>query len=119
MAVYLFGSSLERPEQARDVDLAVLVRPPGKGLVNLYLALYPRLAEIFTPLEVDLLFLNSASLPVCFEAIKTEAVVYCADEVTRTDFEDFISGQYMDFRYHLETARRELFEAVKEGSPLV
>lgn len=68
VAVYLFGSALERPEQARDGNLAVFVRPPGKDLVSLYLALYLRLAEIFTPLEV--LFLNSASLPVCFEAIK-------------------------------------------------
>ncbi len=88
-------------------------------MVNLYMDLYPRLGEIFANQEVDLLFLNSASLPVCFETIKTGRVVYCVDDEFRTDFEDLISDKYMDFRHHLETARRELYEAVKEVKVLV
>lgn len=81
--------------------------------------LYPRLAEIFAPLEVDLMFLNSASLPVCFEAIATGAVIYCTNDDRRTDFEYEISGKYMDFKYHLEMARRELYEAIKEGGDFI
>ncbi|MBE3587431.1 MAG: hypothetical protein IMW93_02540 [Thermoanaerobacteraceae bacterium] len=119
VAVYLFGSYLEHPEQARDVDLAVLLKWPLKSPVNIYMALYPHLAEIFSPLEVDLLFLNTASLPVCFEALSTGMVVYCADDELRTDFEYAISGRYMDFKYHLEKARDELFEEFMEGCPLV
>lgn len=119
VTVYLFGSYLEKRERAGDVDLAVLLKASGRGMVNLYMDLYPRLSEIFTPLEVDLLFLNSASLPVCFETIHTGRVVYSSDDEYRTDFEELISRKYMDFRYHLETARGELYEAVKEARVLV
>lgn len=37
------------------------------------------------------------------------------DDDKRTDFEYIVSGEYMDFKYHLETGRRELFEAILEG----
>lgn len=119
VAVYLFGSFLNKDEYARDVDLAVLLKSPVKSLVNIYMDLYPRLAEVFTPFEVDLLFLNAASLPVCFEVVSTGMVVYCSDGERRTDYEYEISGRYMDFSYHLEMARRELFESIKEGVPVV
>lgn len=116
VAVYLFGSYLEKSEQARDVDLALLLEVPVKSQVNLYMELYPQLAEVFAPVDVDLLFLNSASLPVRFEAISSGVVIYCKDIDRRTDYEYIVSGEYMDFRYHLEMARRELYEAVKEDS---
>lgn len=119
IAVYLFGSCLENKEQARDVDLAVLSEIPIKKQVNLYLELYPRLAEVLTPLEVDLLFLKSASLTMQFEVISQGMVIHCSDDDRRTDFEYLISGKYMDFKYHLETARRELYEVFREGAPFV
>ncbi len=119
VAVYLFGSYPERKERAGDVDLAVLLKIPHRSMVDLYLDLYPGLVEIFAPLEVDLLFLNSASLPLCFEVVSTGGVVYCGDEDRRTDFEYVVSGRYMDFKYHLEVARLELYEAIREGTTLV
>lgn len=119
IAVYLFGSCLENKEQARDVDLAVLSEIPINKQVNLYLELYPRLAEVLTPLEVDLLFLKSASLTMQFEVISQGRVIHCSDDDRRTDFEYLISGKYMDFKYHLETARQELYEVFREGAPFV
>ncbi len=119
IAVYLFGSYRERGKQAGDVDLAVLLGYPVKSQVDLYMDLYPRLAEVFSPLEVDLLFLNTAPLPVGFEVISTGQVVYCPDDDRRTDFEYVVSGRYMDFKHHLEAARRELYEALKEETSLV
>ena len=114
IAVYLFGSYLKDTEQARDIDLAVLTSQIT-GTVNLYMELYPRLAEIFSPLEVDLLFLQNATLPVTFEVIYTGKVVYCSDDDKRTDYEYVISGRYMDFKYHLDIGQKELYEAIKEG----
>lgn len=115
IAVYLFGSYLNDQQNSRDVDLAVLLKRPVENQVDIYMSLYPRLAEVLAPLEPDLLFLHSASLPVRFEAISTGRVIYSADEESRTDFEYFVSGEYMDFKYHLDMARRELFETIREG----
>lgn len=119
IAVYLFGSYLKDKKNARDVDLAVLLKQPVKGQVDIYMSLYPRLAQALAPLEPDLLFLHSASLPVRFEAVSTGEVIYSSDFERRTDFEYIVAGEYMDFKFHLDTARRELFEAIKEGSSLV
>ncbi|HBT46990.1 MAG TPA: hypothetical protein DEA73_03780 [Peptococcaceae bacterium] len=118
IAVYLFGSYLEEPERAQDVDLAVLLAS-REGIVDLYTHLYPKLGEIFAPLEVDLLFLNVVPLPMAFEVISKGKVLYCRDVERRTDFEYVVSGLYMDYQYHLEQGRRELYEAVKEASGFV
>ena len=114
--VYLFGSYAEKQTCPGDVDIAVLLTKPPRSTVSLYMELYPDLAKLFSPIEVDLLFLNSAPLPLTFEIISTGKVIYCKDEDLRTDFEYIVSGRYMDFRYHLKTARLELFETIMEGT---
>lgn len=118
IAVYLYGSYLEEPAKARDVDLGVLLASK-ENIGDLYIRLYPELEAVFAPLEVDLLFLNLAPLPMAFEVMSKGKVVYCRDEKRRTDFEYVISGLYMDYHYHLQQARRELYEAIKEASDLV
>lgn len=115
VAVYLFGSYTENPEQARDIDLAVLTRDSSLNPVNLYMELYPALAGIFNPLEVDLLFFKNTSLAMAFEIISQGKIIYSSDENARTDYEYVISGRYMDFKYHLDIGYRELYENVKEG----
>jgi len=87
--------------------------------VELYISLYADLAKVLAPLEPDLLFLHSAALSIRFEAVSSGEIIYCADDEMRTDFEYMVSGQYMDFSYHLNRARRELFEAIKEEGALV
>ncbi|MEW5952192.1 MAG: nucleotidyltransferase domain-containing protein [Bacillota bacterium] len=114
LVVYLFGSYLDDQQNARDVDLAILLKQPANRQVDIYMSLYPRLAEALAPLEPDLLFLHSASLPVRFEAVSRGDVIYSVDDDLRTDFEYAVSGEYMDFKYHLDMARRELFESIKE-----
>lgn len=114
VAVYLFGSFNENPEQARDIDLAVLSRDALINPVSLYMQLYPELLETFSPLEVDLLFLKNASLSMAFEIISQGKVLYSFDENLRTDYEYLISGLYMDFNYHLKVGYQELLENIKE-----
>lgn len=113
LAVYLFGSYLENPANARDIDLAVLTKDNKSSPVNLYMELYPSLAEIFNPLDVDLLFLQNASLPLSFEIISQGKVIYSSNEDNRTDYEYYISGRYMDFKYHLDKGYQELYETVR------
>lgn len=119
IAVYLFGSYLEDKNGARDIDLAVLLREPVENQVDLYMELYSRLAMILNPLEPDLLFLHTASLTLRFEAVAFGKLIYSGDEESRTDFEYALSGEYMDFSYHLKIAIRELCEAVREENRFV
>ncbi|TDA70599.1 MAG: nucleotidyltransferase domain-containing protein [Clostridia bacterium] len=119
IAVYLFGSYLNEPELARDVDLAILLKKPVSGISYHFMHLYSKLGEIFSPLEVDLLFLNFAPVPIAFEVINTGEVIYCTNEERRTDFEYVISGLYLDYNYHLYQGRRELYETIREASSLV
>ena len=58
-------------------------------------------------------------MPVRFEVISTSEAIYSSDEELRTDFEYIISGEYLDFRFHLDMTRQELFETIKEETPLV
>ncbi|MCL4424324.1 MAG: nucleotidyltransferase domain-containing protein [Firmicutes bacterium] len=118
-AVYLFGSYLENREKARDIDLAVLLATTAKSQVDLFMDLYAPLAKESGGLEVDLMFLNSASLPIRFEVVSTGKLVYCSDTDRLTDFLEDISREYMDFRFHLEMGRKELYQALKEDSTVV
>lgn len=118
IAVYLFGSYLESKENARDIKLAVLLEQPVESQDEIYMRIYPILAYILAPLELELLFLHSLSLPLQFEIISTGEVIYSSDDNRRTNFEYVVSGEYMDYKYHLDIARQELFEAVKDKSTL-
>jgi hypothetical protein len=62
---------------------------------------------------------HTASLPVRFEVIATGKVIYSSDDQLRTDFEYLISGEYLDFKYHLDMTRKELLETIKEEHPLL
>lgn len=114
IAVYIFGSLLKDGENAGDIDLAVLLDQPVKKQVDIYLQLYSRLAEIFKTLEPDILFLHAASPALRFEVISTGKVVYSRDDDRRTDFEYIVCGEYMDFKYHLDLAGKELLEVIRE-----
>lgn len=50
IAVYLFGSYLERKENAQDVDLAFLLEQPVKSQVDIYMILYSQLTQVLAPL---------------------------------------------------------------------
>ncbi len=120
IAVYLFGSYLdEKIAQPGDIDLALLFNKPPKSNVQRFIELYPKLSEVFAPFEVDLLFLHSVKLPMRFEVISTSRVIYCTDDDLRTDFEDNVTREYLDYKYHLEAAHREFCEELMEGNLFV
>ncbi|SFR01249.1 type VII toxin-antitoxin system MntA family adenylyltransferase antitoxin [Desulfoscipio geothermicus] len=120
IAVYLFGSYLdEKVTQPGDVDLALLLSKPPKSNVQRFIKLYPKLSEVFAPFEVDLLFLHSVKVPMRFEVISASKVIYCTDDDLRTDFEDNVTREYLDFMYHLKAAHREFYEELMEGNLFV
>ncbi len=116
IAVYAFGSRASgeaRPDS--DLDLAVLL-PSGTRLpVTERLAIVDRLQEI-AGVEVDLVVLNEARLPLRFEIIRHGRVLWESNPDARTDAEDIIVRDYLDFRPFLERSFRDMLDDSPPGA---
>ncbi len=115
---YLFGSRAggnARP--GSDVDLAVLFFPydPTKHNLELQTKIEAELASALNPLEVDLVFLQKENLMFKFEVVYTGKVIYCKNEDARTDFEDIVVRDYLDFAPFLDRYYRDMADAVQRG----
>ncbi len=117
IAAYFFGSRAEgTANEDSDYDFAILVdnsytQDDGNNLIM-------ELAEEMQALlgkDVDLVLLNRASIEFRFLVIKHGRLIFSADEEQRTDFEDVVIRDYLDFKPVLELYRKEVREAIKEG----
>lgn len=116
---YLFGSRATGQAQPdSDVDLAVVFPryEPTKHNLELLVQMETELAEALRPLHVDLVFLQREGIAFRFEVISTGKVVYCRDHGVRTDFEDEVVRDYLDFAPFLERCDQELAEAIRGGA---
>jgi len=115
---YLFGS-YARGQAAResDVDLAVVFSgyEPAKHGLDLLAEMEAELTRALAPRAVDLVFLQREGITFRFEVVSTGTVVYCRDHVARTDFEDEVIRDYLDFAPVLARCEQELVEAIREG----
>ncbi len=119
IAIYLFGSRAEglaRPDS--DLDIAALLRTNGSSRrlrAKDRLTLIDQLTGA-VGCDVDLVFLDEARLPIRFDIIKLGFVLWESSFAERTDAEDLIVRDYLDFRPLLERSFRETLEAVRETS---
>ncbi len=115
VAVYAFGSRVTgeaRPDS--DLDLAILL-PDGASLpLGQKMHLLPKLEDA-AGCEVDLVVLNGAGLPIAFEIIRQGCVLYESSSDERTDAEDLIVRDWLDFRPVLERSYREILDEVRES----
>lgn len=65
--------------------------------------------------DVDIIILNTAGIELRFQIISRGKTIYCADDGTRTDFEDVVIRDYLDFKPFIDQYYREVNEAVREG----
>ncbi len=65
--------------------------------------------------EVDIVLLNTASIEFKYLVISRSKVIYSCDEEKRTDFEDEVIRDDLDFKPFLDLYRKEVREAIKEG----
>ncbi len=117
VAVYLFGSHADGTATAKsDYDLGLLFkkRPSFEQLVTLEMEIADEVSGVLSA-EVDTVTLNLASIEMKFLIIKQGVVIYSQDDDIRTDFEDIFIRDYLDFRPFLDTFRKEVREAIKEG----
>ncbi|WP_448593151.1 type VII toxin-antitoxin system HepT family RNase toxin [Thermoflexus hugenholtzii] len=110
-AVYLFGSAAEgRLHAESDPDLAVLLRrgTPRPNPLDL-------LADLARHgfCRVDVVFLDTEGIPLKFEAVRRNRLLYAAEGFDRGEFFSRVVRQYLDFapylRVHREAYRRRIF----------
>lgn len=119
LAVYVFGSvaaGTAGPES--DLDLGVLFFPGDERWrdVSTYISLYDALGDGVTGRQVDLILLPKAPLELQYRVLADGIVVYCADDDRRTDYEDRIIRDYLDFAAELRLYETEVAEDIRRGT---
>jgi uncharacterized protein len=108
LAIYLFGSRAEGTAMdGSDIDVGIVFKKPmmPEDTRLLYHRIYSELSKIFRPSftkDLDLVFLQKASLPLQYNAIISGSVLYEDDPVERADYEEAVAREYMDFKPILE-----------------
>jgi predicted nucleotidyltransferase len=99
--VYLFGSkAIGRVSKLSDIDIGVVFKNPplSKDDRSLYNILYELFSELYPNSKLDIVFLQTASLPLQYFAIKEGKVLFEEDPIFTADFENLIINQYLDFK---------------------
>lgn len=110
VSAHIFGSFVAgTPGKSSDIDIAVRV---GDGLTpemmfDLRLRLIGELEDRFER-AVDVVVLNTASLKLIHQVMKTGRMVYAADAKKEEAFRLQKQKEYFDFKYHLENDREAL-----------
>ncbi len=117
-AAYCFGSRAEgTATEKSDYDFAVLVdHNYDQDNINITLMDVKEEAAALFQKEVDLVLLNTATIEFKYLVIYRGQVIYSMDEEKRTDFEDEVIRDYLDYKPVLELYRKEVREAIKEGN---
>lgn len=118
LAAYLFGSRARGEERDdSDVDLA-LVFPENDRRYN-DLSFIMTLTDLFEKVvpgqRLDLVFLQKSGLQLQYSVLKEGKLLFCADDEARTDYEDRVMRDYLDFEPELRIYRQEVAEAVRGG----
>jgi len=119
---YLFGSRAAGTEGPKsDVDLAVLFFPyyPDKHNLDLLVEMETDISRAIQFRDIDLVLLQKEKIIFKFEVIKSGQVIYCLDDDKRTDFEDSVVRDYLDFAPFLDRYYREMVESIQGGEFLV
>ena len=117
LAVYLFGSRAAGTANSQsDYDFGILCdfASPMDELAFAALELEEKLATRLIS-EVDIITLNTATIEQKFQIISQGVLIYSSDDDKRTDFEDIVIKEYLDFKPVLELYRKEFREAIQEG----
>lgn len=105
-AVYLFGSVAEgRMRTHSDIDLGVAGSLHGRDAGAYKLDLLTRLAEAGFD-NVDLVFLDRASIVTRYQAVRLNRLVYRAPGFDRGTLYSRVIREYLDFLPFLEVQRR-------------
>jgi len=127
LAVYLFGSMANEGVALLDNKLSVNLDPLAdldvgvvflqavsdpKERVKLYKKLYSDLSDLFSPLSLDLVFLQETGVIIQSEAINGQ-LIYSRDDDQRTDYEERVIKFYQDWKPVYDQYTNEVLEAIR------
>ncbi len=115
LLVYVFGSFAENTNgPLSDLDIGVLFEHSVdlRNKNSLYHELYITLADEFPGKNLDIVFLNTASLELRTDVITYGRVLYEALKYLRLDFEENTLREYADFKPHLTTFNKAILARV-------
>lgn len=108
LALYLFGSIADGAiSNKSDIDIGVVLKNPEilEDTRALYNVIYEELSRVFNPTffrRLDIVFLQNAPIPLQYNAIAFGQVLYEEDPIKRTNYEERVINQYIDFKPLLE-----------------
>ncbi|MDZ7262590.1 MAG: nucleotidyltransferase domain-containing protein [candidate division KSB1 bacterium] len=115
IVAYLYGSVVRGDTiPTSDVDIGILLE---NGLTkserfDLRLRLIGELGAVLKTSNVDLVVLNDSPIPLQFEIISANQVLYCKDESTRVDHEVYVMSRYLDMKYYRDRHSKILMEQI-------
>ena len=127
LAVYLFGSmsnegvdllNNKQPvtiDPLADVDVGVVFLQPvsdTKERIRLYGKIYSDLSDLFSPIPLDLVFLQETGVIIQAEAINGQ-LIYSRDDDRRTDYEEMVIKLYQDWKPVYDLYTKEVLEAIR------
>ena len=103
--IYLFGSQLKgNITSMSDIDLGIVFTDPDvlKDSLKVYSELYLLFSRIKSPLfldrEMDIVFLQKASVTLQFEVVTRGRVLYEISSKFRADYAEDVLRKYLDFK---------------------
>lgn len=115
-AIYLFGSASQGfSGKLSDIDIGVVFSNPKKikNTLEPYKELYKLFSQIL-PIEkeIDLVFLQFASLAVQFDAVSKGRVIYKNSEQAPLDYKERVMKETADFEYFYNLSKEGLFQRI-------
>lgn len=127
LAVYLFGSMVSEGvfllndnmpvniDPLADIDVGIVFLQPvsdTKKRVTLYRKLYSDLSDLFSPIPLDLVFLQETGVIIQAEAINGE-LVFSRNDDQRTDYEEIVIKLYQDWKPFYDLYSQEVLAAIR------
>lgn len=118
IAAYIFGSyASERPEAARDIDIAVLldgsINKEDYGFIKL--SITTELIKCLSFDNVDVVIMNIAAPLISHEIIKKGQLLFSKDEKARLTYIVKATMIYLDTKYLRNVQDRILHEKIRRG----
>ena len=120
LLAYLFGSVLKKKlDVASDIDFAFLLKSDEylKDPIQASYPAYKTASDIGLTLnkKTDVTILNSSSLEIAYEVVKSGHCLYESDIDLRLIYESKIRGMYFDFKPFLIALRAKKIERIMKG----